>query len=348
MRDRTKEIIKDGFGSLISNASAMRGAKAGPLWLTIVFFVLALLLPVIPLFVAQANTNGSSFLNTYSYGLEKYVTTMAIELKDDGYEFGIGADHLLSISKGEEKVNFAEYGSEKPFAGYDNEVTHQYDFMIYLSNAQTEKQKNSVVKDITLKNYKIGTMDLSEEGDIYHPSYIIFFEDGVYVSIYASNTTKAISSSFLGDFKTIKENNACLATLLSVKDKDGNVIAQNIIDNDYVNGVYKNFKTFLNKSYETLKIRNMWGTSGIYLAIFFGLNVLMGFLMWLLTRGKNNPNNYFTPWLTMKIQARLGLSPAIITLIAGFFLTQYTPVIYIVTVGLRVMWMSMKELRPLQ
>ena len=74
----------------------------------------------------------------------------------------------------------------------------------------------------------------------------------------------------------------------------------------------------------------------------------MGFLMWLLTRGKNNPNNYFTPWLTQKVEARLALAPGILTMILGFFLPQYVPIGFIVTLGLRVMWISMKELRPLQ
>ena len=42
MKDRTKEVLKDGFGSLINNAAAIRGAKSGPLWLTILFFVFSL------------------------------------------------------------------------------------------------------------------------------------------------------------------------------------------------------------------------------------------------------------------------------------------------------------------
>jgi hypothetical protein len=137
-----------------------------------------------------------------------------------------------------------------------------------------------------------------------------------------------------------------LKELLTVTDKDGNAVAQNILSDDYTKGVLKNFKKILDKSYETSKVVNVWGTSGIYLAIFFGLSVVMGFLMWILTRGKNNPNNYFTPWLTQKVEARLALSPAIITLIAGFFLTNQAPLLFILTLVLRVMWISMKELRP--
>ena len=279
MKDRTKEVLKDGFGSLISNAAAIRGAKAGPLWLTILFFIFSIILPIIPLFVAQVKTNGSSFLTNYSYGLERYVTKMAMDLKDKGVEFAIDEEHLLSVNENGTEVDFNEYGSSKPYAGYVDAVSNQYDFVLYLSNATSASEKNTVNKVITTTYYKTGT------------------------------TT---------------------------------------VDNEYVNGVYKNYKKFLDKSYETLKIRNTWASSGIYLGIFFGLNVIMGFLMWLLTRGKNNPNNYYTPWLTEKVQARLALAPALITLIVGFFLTSQTMLIYIITIGMRVMWTSMKELRPLQ
>ena len=178
--------------------------------------------------------------------------------------------------------------------------------------------------------------------------YMIVFPDSFYMVIYASNSTKVVTSSFTGDFKTMAATDKGLTELLTVKDKDGNAVAQNLLNEDYTNGVLKNFKKVLDKSYESSKTVNVWGTSGIYLAIFFGLSVVMGFIMWILTRGKNNPNNYFTPWLTQKIEARLALSPAIITLIAGFFLTNQAPLFFILTLGLRVMWISMKELRPVQ
>ena len=204
-------------------------------------------------------------------------------------------------------------------------------------------------KVITTTYYKTGTTTVVASDDAYYvPSYMILFKNGVYIVINQNNGVKPVAYSYSGDFKTIKANDKCLETLLTVKDKDGAEVAPSIIDNEYVNGVYKNYKKFLDKSYETLKIRNTWASSGIYLGIFFGLNVIMGFLMWLLTRGKNNPNNYYTPWLTEKVQARLALAPALITLIVGFFLTSQTMLIYIITIGMRVMWTSMKELRPLQ
>ena len=355
MKERTKEVLRDGFGCLVNNSAAIRGAKAGPLWLTIVMFVLSIFLPIIPLFVAQLNTNGSTFLRSYSYGLERYVTQIALDLRDNRLaRFSIDENHLLSITEAntEQNIDFSEYDSNKPYASYIDKTTNQYNFLVYISDATTDKTKNATNAVIAATAYSLNSTTVSEETEnIYHPSYMILFKNGVYVVIYTPNGTKAITSSYSGDFKSLNPGNDYLDQLLTVtkKDKDGEkTIAPSMIDDEYVNGVYKNFKKFLDKSYETLKVKNTLVSSAIYLGVFFGLSVLMGFLMWILTRGKHNPNNYYTPWLTMKVQARLGLSPALITLILGFFLTTYAPMIYILTIGLRVMWISMKELRPIQ
>ena len=349
MKDRTKEIIRDGFGSLISNASALRGAKAGPLWLTIVMFFLALIIPIIPIFVSQATTNGSSFLTSYSYGLERYVTSIAMDLKTNRLaEFSISEDHLLTIKEDGNEVDFNNYGSTTPYATYKNDAKNQYDFVVYLSTATTDKEKSTVNEEIAKIRYGLKTTEvLYSEENVYRPSYMIIFKNGVFVSIYANNGTKNLTSSYNGDFKTIEAGNNYLTTFLTVKDGDGNEIAPSMINDDYTNGVYNNFKKFLDKSYETLKIRNMWVTSAIYFGIFFGVSFMMGLIMFLLTRGKNNPNNYFSLWLCLKIQGRLSFCPGLITMVVGWFLTSQIPLFFIMLVGLRVMWISMKELRPI-
>ena len=349
MKERTKETIKDGFGSLVSNAAALRGAKNGPLWLTIVMFVLAVLLPLIPLFVSQMTTNGSSFLNKYSYGLERYVTSIALDLKNNRLaQFSIDENHLLSVKENGADVDYSYYGSAHPYATYENKNTHQYDFVVYLSNADNNTSKKALNDVIKAINYDLGTTTVSGSSasdNLYRPSYMILFKNGVYIAIYNSNSTKLTTESFSGDFKSITTSDG-LKDLLNVKDVEAS--NQNVYNTVYIDGVYNNFKKFIDRSYDNLKITNTLSTVGIYAGIFFGLNIVMGFLMWLLTRGKNNPNNYFSPWLTMKIQARLGLAPGIITAIAGIFVLNMLPMIYIMTIGLRVMWISMKELRPIQ
>ena len=353
MRDRTKEIVKDGFGCLVNNAAAIRGAKAGPLWLTIVMFVLSVFLPVVPIFVSNINTKGDSFLSSYSYGLERYVSQVALDLQADNYEFGISQDHLLTVTKDGNVVNPDDYrgnGLIQPLATYVDDVTGEYDFMVYISNdikASAKKETYKVINETfyAITTTEITTYDKSNAEASYRPSYMILYKDAVFVVI--NKGSKAVKTSYTGDFKTMKADNAYLAKLLTVKDKEGNTITPSMASSVYTDGVYKNFRKFLNKSYESLRVQNSFATSGIYLGIFFGLSLVMGLLMWILTRGKNNPNNYYTPWLTMKIQGRLGLAPALITLIVGFFLTSYAPLIYIATIGLRAMWISMKELRPI-
>ena len=344
MKDRTKEIIRDGFGSLVSNASALRGAKAGPLWLTIVMFFLAILLPIIPIFASQVSTNGSTFLDKYSYNLDRTVTSLVIDLKENRKtEFSIGEDHLLSISEDNNPVDFNSYGVDNIYAYYIDATNNQYELTLYLSTAETDKQKETFIAEVDKVHYAWNSTTVSgEESSIYRPNFIVLFKDGIYVCVYAHNSTSIVANSYLGDFKKISANNKCLETLLTV---DG--VAKNMYDNHYTLGVYNNFKKVLDKSYETLKVKNTGLTCLIYFGIFFGASLLMALLMFLLTRGKNNPNNYFSFWLCLKIQARLSFCPGLLTMVIGFFLTSQIPLIMIMLLGLRVMWISMKELRPI-
>ena len=351
MKDRTKEIVKDGFASLVNNAAAIRGAKAGPLWLTIVMFILSVFLPVIPIFVSHITTNGDAFLSSYSYGMERYFTKVAMNIEATEHKVGFKDHKLVIKDKDGNEINYTSYGSTQAFSSCKDEVTGEYQFAIYVSDAATTAEQKAVYNTITSIYYATGTdvtttYDKNNAAASYRPSLMILFKDNIYVQINKGSTT--VKNSLGGDYLTIKDTEDYLAELLTVKTKEGELVAQDITNKEYTDGVFKNLRKFLAKTYETMKIKNTFATSGIYLGIFFGLAIVMGMLMWLLTRGKNNPNNYFTPWLTLKIQGRLGLAPAIITLIVGFFLTSYAPLIYIMTLGLRAMWVSMKELRPIQ
>jgi len=370
MKDRTKEVIKDGFGSLVNNAAVIRGAKNGPLWLTIVMFVLSIVVAVIPNFTSQLRTNGSSFLNSAAYKLDEHITSIALDLDKNNHQLSISEDHELTLKKDGNPVDLSTYGSAKPYVYYENYNTKRYEFVVYFSNSSDAKDRTADINAIR-EQYFVTTMtegEKDEEGNkisndvytttpttaenenAYHPSYVVFFKNAMFVEIYSTYTNAVINRSSVGDYKTIKATDNLLNDLLTikVKDEDGNdkELDKTMSDSKYISGVYSNFKVVLNKSYETVKVFNVWATTGIYAGIFFGLTLLMGFIIWILTRGKNNPNNYFSVWLCYKIQARLGLAPALIAMIVGFFFSQ-SPVIFIAVIGLRVMWMSMKDLRPM-
>ena len=211
--------------------------------------------------------------------------------------------------------------------------------------------------------------DSTNPKTFYFPSYIVLFKDSFNVVCCYGEKAVAGSTNGAADYKKVSANANCLETLLTVKDKNGNDIAptdEKVIDGtateeeieqdiankmaneNFYNGVLANFKKFLNKSYLASKAKTTAVTCLFSLAVFAGLSLIMGFLMWVMTRGKNNPNNYFSLWLCLKLEARLALAPALITLLLGFLLVSYAQMIFILTLGMRVMWISMKELRPVQ
>ena len=74
----------------------------------------------------------------------------------------------------------------------------------------------------------------------------------------------------------------------------------------------------------------------------------MGLMMFLLTRGKNNPNRGLTFFITCKIDAWITFTPALLGMILGFIWNAAAGLGFIVLIGLRTMWLSMRQLSPTQ
>ena len=76
--------------------------------------------------------------------------------------------------------------------------------------------------------------------------------------------------------------------------------------------------------------------------------LIFGGTLFLMTRGKNNPNKHFKFVETLKLAFFASLAPAILTLVAGFIWTQYASFAFVALMSIRLMWLSMKTLRPIQ
>ncbi|MDD7715503.1 MAG: hypothetical protein PUJ84_06330, partial [Mollicutes bacterium] len=97
---------------------------------------------------------------------------------------------------------------------------------------------------------------------------------------------------------------------------------------------------------ETQKNTQSWTYCGIMAAVYVGLEFLFGLVIFLMTRGKRNPFRIYTFWETQKMAYWASVSPAILSLIVGFLLPQFAMMGFIFLFGLRIMWMSMRSLRP--
>ncbi|HOA11248.1 MAG TPA: hypothetical protein PKO14_02400, partial [Bacilli bacterium] len=127
--------------------------------------------------------------------------------------------------------------------------------------------------------------------------------------------------------------------------KDGVPLAKT--DIDYTDKVMENFGHMQDLGYKEVKVRTFWFQTGIYAAIFSIIGLVMGLIIFISTRGKMNPNRYLKFGESLKIGAWLLPAPALITLVLGFILpAQYFQMIFIMTLGMRSVWLTMRTLNP--
>ena len=364
MKEKTKYTLKTFFASLIKNDSAIDGAKNAPWWIAIVLFVLGSFLPIIPIMVNASKTYGASFLSSNIYGYEQAVASCSVDLKTNGYEYKVENNELVeykdgvaqtitwSIPEGEEVA-----ADLTPVSHYDAVVDGSYyrGLNIFYSSRPYSGKENSITTLVTAiekTKYVKGTNqvydaltfpEVNADSVKYIPSYLVLYKDGIYSKIFKAGTTTAAVASYTGsDWKNqhLTDNNL-LNTVLAVEG-----VEQNLLDSNYVSGVLSNWKEVFNDSYKNQKVKSFWFSSGLYYGIYLVLGAFMGLMMFLLTRGKNNPNRNYTFWLTFKIACWCILTPAVLAMVLGFIWAQAAGLGYIVLIGLRTMWLSMRQLNP--
>lgn len=167
-------------------------------------------------------------------------------------------------------------------------------------------------------------------------STIFFGKHYVYGYMYSPASTNAVSN-FGGDYNTIDTNDF-------LKDYiKGSIQEKTDIDN-----YFKSWKTFFDKAFLNNRWNSAWTTTGIMVGVDCGVILLMGLLVFILTRGKNNPFRIYTWWDGQKIAYYASLCPGLLSLAFGFLISNLAMMLFVMTVGIRVMWLSMKTLRPAQ
>ena len=360
MKASTKERLADVFLSHFSNARAISAAKTTPLIFAILFFLIGNFLPIIPIMVRAGTAYGSSFLSGYTYGLEISMSEQTHEISEQ-YEFKVNDENkLLAYDKSGNLLNRTEAEEKQPIVPhYVNSNTNQIDLEIYyLDRPETSKDKTAktiktFVNELEEKTYKAGTTELytktdkNDETVVYRPSYIVLYPEGILMAVYAEKSSSVTANSYGGpDWKRFDKNTDVIGSLSKVLDDSGKEIAYDLRNTNYTDGVLKNWKVVFDKTYENRKIMNFWATSGIYYGIYLALTIFMGLLIFLLTRGKKNPYNYLSILTCEKIEAWVCFAPALLGMIVGFIFANFAVMAYIMLLGLRTMWLSMKQLRP--
>lgn len=364
MKPKTKRIIGNLFAALIKNDRAIDGAKTSPWWIGLILFVVGTFLPIIPIMTTTSKTYGASFLSSYTYGYETGLAATTLSLEAEHYSFEVNDNKTLDAKKDgvliehtwvEESDKLPK--DEKPIASYNsvrlvngNDVTEKA-FEVYFSDRDYNKGTKTIVSLISAieaKEYVKGTTNLyvPAEGvtkpETYTPSYVLIYSTGIYSKIYKTGTTTAVSSSYKGNnWASFPSGYELISKTVNVEGLD-----KAITNVAYVNGVVDNWKGVYNVAYTTQKQINFWFSSGLYYAIYLVLGLFMGLMIFLLTRGKHNPNRGLKLGTCMNISWWIDLTPGLLAMVLGFMFSQAAGIGYIVLLGMRTMWLSMRQLNP--
>ena len=347
MKPKAKKFLSNFFFGLFSNDHAIEGAKSNPWWVCLIIGLFASLIPVVPITVTQAKTYGASFLSGYTYRFNQNIADATRTLSLDNKDFKVENSQLSYLVNG----SVQEVNSENdvnPIFSHVSVSTQQYELMIYFTNREKADLK-TYISNISEKTYVYHTTNTPDESNtetLYAPSFVVLSKTGIYTRInkddsvsVGSNTYTAYSS----DWKHFKDGTLLIKEALP----EGKTAAEvDLNKSSDVEAIFNNWKEYYNKSYISQKNYNTWMTSLLFWGIYVALEFLMGLLVFLLTRGKNNMFNYLKFIDTQKIVWWASLAPAILAMIVGFIFSNFAQMMFIILLGMRVMWISMKQLRP--
>ena len=341
---QTKRNLLNVFKSLISNQAAIDGAKEASFWIGIIFLVLSVCLPVIPIIVAQQKVNGNSFISSYNYGADRGLANTTMQLEENGYVFKVEGGNLSFNKTANDESVADDIIVKQDKNGNDYQV---YNFRFYVTE-KTGNQLQDYITYLTTISYREQSLEYytvaHEEAGFksYKSSFIVLAPNTLGVALYKSETTESAATS-LGGLNW--SHTADVANLLTRLDDN-----HELKNNARRDNIFNHWKDVFTETYiaqRDISTRNM---SLIYLGVYTGLVFFLGLMIFLLTRGKNNAFNYLKFHTCQFIAWWASFTPAVLGMILGFVLSSNIigQMGFIVLVSIRIMWLTMRQLRPIQ
>ena len=344
--------IKEFLRTLWSNDANMNYALNHKWYWSVLIGIISLIITLIAPVVNALNVKGSSYVGTaasdpFYYGLFEYNE----DADDTTYAIKFADGKLAGSYTFETYENYTAQKDEskplpKPYYSYIRQDLHVLD--IYVTDlAHDDKTYLELILGSN-PNYGDASTEArtSMELEKYTrtSSFIFFSSDRIYSRLYANNTAV---SSINGNYNHVLEAFSELGSSYTFKD----ILSHKLSDVDSTNlaqhkKIMDNYKAYSDKIYIDTKNEQALITLGIYAAINAGVLLLMGFVIWLMCRGKNNPNRSLKIWHGWQISAFQALTPSILALIIGFIMAQFAAMGFVLVYSFRVMYLSMKYLRP--
>ena len=324
--------------SLFSNNATVEGARHRPWYFAVIMFFVSMILALVPIFVTNITKKGTDAISQYSYNMENLSLRFSEELKEKNVTLEVSynesskknvlLDHgTWKTSFPENEFNFQDTTYNYYYHKDENLVT---DFLaFYLRDMSSEN----------LSNFAKRLEEAHKEANAHLPSVVLMTETQMVV--YISNPSRgAVIGTVVGDYQSTKVG-WDMKQLLSEK---AHTTPEEFAA--YKAETWENWKNLYNEIYNHNRLTSTWTTT----LIMFGINAVlvffMGLMVFILTRGKNNPFRIYTFWESMKVGMWAANMPAILTCGFGFLLKGFMQVLFALLLGVRVMWLTMKTLGP--
>ncbi len=323
--------------SLFSNSIAMECGMKKKWYVSLIIFVVSLMVSIIPQVVTSSKTSGSSVFSQS--------TNDQFALGLTGYVANTSGKDITFTEDGKATIDGYSYDNKPIYSlSINYEPTNQKNLLIfevfYLNMENNDPNLSTTVNQIRMGNHDSEGKIIEGTDTVRSSSYILitptYFEARVYK---IGQTTNA--SGITGDFNNLRGSikGKTLRQVLTTE-KDGYEANTSSL-------YLQNFYDLTNDVYTNNKIKYIWINFAIVAGLNGGITILMGFLFWVMTRGKSNPLKTVIKWYSgFGIASWLMMTPALLSLAFGFLLSNFSMIIYILCFGIRCMWLSMKNLRP--
>lgn len=323
--------------SLFSNGATVEGARHRPWYFAVITLILSMAIALTPIFVTAIGQYGKNIVKNTDSGLKDSSMRFSQSLNEKGVELEVKYNEA-------EKTNILTDNGTWNVAFEDTYEYNNIQFHFY----QHRNAENMM--DLTV--YYLGAMNTTEMANFYNalktsfaeanqplPNLYLFAQKEV--CIYARNVqTNQDVQGLLGDYKNLKIGYNFKDTLSKIE------ITDPATQRKAVNETWENWKVFYDRAYDNNRIRNAWMNTLLMLAINAALVFFMGLMVFVLTRGKNNPFRIYTFWESQKVSFWAANMPALLTCGFGFLFTNFSQVLFALLLGIRVMWLTMKTLGP--
>ncbi|MGM9858049.1 MAG: hypothetical protein ACI311_02210 [Bacilli bacterium] len=375
-KDKPIKVIPTLAKTLINNDSCVVAATKFPWWIALIVYIFSVCISFIPSVVQSGTTKGNYLLTSTMYSADVGLETFTRILNGEDPETRVvdpAKEINLVVKQNEQGENELFYNDTASLENWNAIVTSStdedgvsYSYYEFKQNTGVLDSEGNVVIAPRLRVF----VSLGEKEDGTSSAYETFFNNPIFgisqgyatenayyqkpcsllvfgskefyfvkYDLSATSNGSYTESAYKGDYLTqdVGSNGLFLKDLLKSTDSE-----------EVVSLSSSRWNTFFEEGYRTLRKTNTLYSFALVGGMNATIIIIFGATLWLMTRGKNNPNRHFKFKETMNMSFYTALSPAVLTLIFGFIFSRYASFIFVALMAIRLMWMSMKTLRPVQ